>query len=195
MLIFGNERRNDTILFVVHDASAGVMHWYEGIKIFYVLAGAVRISAENISHVLGPEDFLVVSHTVSLCPKRAISLKCAYRFALSAGCSAHRQTITCLTVTPHAVLPNRSHTLSHCAGSMLIYSGRSIKTVQIIRPMSLAKSMPLSICFPPISHCAMVRAIRNPAVKIPSSFKGYSLISMLIFGAISRFTKSHKPIL
>lgn len=34
MLIFGNERRNDTILFVVHDASAGVMHWYEGIKIF-----------------------------------------------------------------------------------------------------------------------------------------------------------------
>lgn len=61
MLIFGNERRNDTILFVVHDASAGVMHWYEGIKIFYVLAGAVRISAENISHVLGPEDFLVVN--------------------------------------------------------------------------------------------------------------------------------------
>lgn len=61
MLVFGDERRSDTVLFIIHNADAGVMRWYEGVKIFYVLAGSAQVTVEKDAHTLGPEDFLVVN--------------------------------------------------------------------------------------------------------------------------------------
>ena len=61
MLIFGNENRSDTILFVVDGVDAGAMRWYEGIKIYYMLSGSAQIHIEKNGHTLSAEDFLVVN--------------------------------------------------------------------------------------------------------------------------------------
>lgn len=61
MLVFGDNRRNDTISFLVNDTDIGMMRWYEGIKIFYILSGKAQIYVEKSNHILEPEDFLVIN--------------------------------------------------------------------------------------------------------------------------------------
>lgn len=60
MLIFGNEHRNDSVLFIVNEANTDSMR-YEGIKIFYILSGTAHIYVEKSDHTLAAGDFLVIN--------------------------------------------------------------------------------------------------------------------------------------
>ena len=61
MLLFGDARRKDTVLFIINDAGAGTMRWYEGVKIFYMLSGTAQICVDKTNRRLAAEDLLVVN--------------------------------------------------------------------------------------------------------------------------------------